>query len=83
MQQQLNEVLEGMTVSPDLIKKIYQGEVNDFFLLHLAELNKKMTYVKANQGKQIKAFKDIGPELERLRQKVICAHFLCSPLTLD
>jgi hypothetical protein len=29
-----------------------------------------MTFVKHNQGKHIRAFKDIGPEMERLRLKV-------------
>lgn len=51
-------------------RKIYQGEVNDFFLQHLSDLNLKMTYVKMHQGKHIRAFKDVGPELERLRLKV-------------
>ncbi|KAJ3078102.1 Vacuolar protein sorting-associated protein 52, partial [Quaeritorhiza haematococci] len=70
-QQALNVVLDGLVISPDLIKKICEGEVNDFFLQHLSDLNKKMTWVKnqTQQGKHIRALKDVGPELERLRLK--------------
>ncbi|KAI8822052.1 Sac2 family-domain-containing protein [Fimicolochytrium jonesii] len=67
MQTILNSVLDGVLVSPDLIRKISEGEVNEFFLQHLADLNKKMAYVKSQQGQHIRAFKDVGPELERLR----------------
>ena len=56
-------------MSPDLIKKITQGEINEFFIQHLSELNTIMAFVKANQGKHIRAFKEVGPELERLRLK--------------
>ncbi|KAJ3165680.1 hypothetical protein HDU88_003873 [Geranomyces variabilis] len=69
MQQSLNTVLEGVVISPDLIRKICEGEVNEFFLQHLADLNKKMSFVKSQQGQHVKAFKDVGPELERLRLK--------------
>jgi hypothetical protein len=52
------------------IRKICEGEVNEFFLQHLMELNKKMTYVKSQKGSHIRALKDVGPEMERLRLKV-------------
>ncbi|KAJ3264935.1 hypothetical protein HDU76_012113, partial [Blyttiomyces sp. JEL0837] len=65
----LNGVLEGIVVEPDLIKKICEGEVNEFFLQHLLDLNKKMAYVKSQKGSHIRALKDVGPELERLRLK--------------
>ncbi|KAJ3117755.1 Vacuolar protein sorting-associated protein 52 [Phlyctochytrium bullatum] len=45
-------------------RMICEGEVNEFFLSHLIDLNKKMTYVKAQKGKHIRALKDVGPELE-------------------
>ncbi|TPX57670.1 hypothetical protein PhCBS80983_g03685 [Powellomyces hirtus] len=66
MQQSLNTVLEGPLIS-HIFRKICEGEVNEFFLQHLADLNKKMAYVKSQQGQHVKAFKDVGPELERLR----------------
>eukprot|EP00842_Homolaphlyctis_polyrhiza_P007101 jgi/Hompol1/980/HPOL_001180-RA len=65
----LNELLEGTVVSPDLIKKICEGEINEFFLQHLSDLNKKMSFVKSRQEKKIRSFKDVGPELDRLRFK--------------
>ncbi|KAI8927959.1 Sac2 family-domain-containing protein [Entophlyctis helioformis] len=68
-QMSLFELLEGTVVSPDLIRKIFEGEINEFFLQHLADLNKKMAYVKSRQEKKIRGFKDVGPELERLRMK--------------
>ncbi|TPX61117.1 hypothetical protein SpCBS45565_g07345 [Spizellomyces sp. 'palustris'] len=69
IQQLLNTVLDGVVINPDLIRKICEGEVNEFFLQHLADLNKKMAFVKSQQGQHIRAFKDAGPELERLRLK--------------
>ena len=53
-----------------LFRKITEGEVDEIWLAYLTELNKKMTYVKRNQKKNIKAIKDVGPELEKLRLKV-------------
>ena len=53
-----------------LFRKITEGEVDEIWLAYLTELNKKMTYVKRNQKKNIKANKDVGPELEKLRLKV-------------
>lgn len=76
----MSAFLDGTVISPDLIKyrvitrKICEGEVNEFFLQHLQELNSKIAYVVANEDKNIKAFKNIGPELERLRLKVICVN---------
>ncbi|KAJ3265746.1 hypothetical protein HDU77_004014 [Chytriomyces hyalinus] len=68
-QEHLSKVLEGLVITPDLIKKICEGEVNEFFLQHLLDLNKKMAYVKSQKGAHIRALKDVGPELERLRLK--------------
>ncbi|KAJ3031355.1 UNVERIFIED_CONTAM: hypothetical protein HDU68_004772 [Siphonaria sp. JEL0065] len=53
----LSKVLDGLIITPDLIKKICEGEVNEFFLQHLLDLNQKMTFVKSQK------------ELERLRLK--------------
>ena len=69
VRQQLGEALEGLALSPDIIRIISNGEVNDEFMEALLQLNAKMTYVKLNVGKQFRAFKDIGPEMERLRLK--------------
>lgn len=53
-----------------LFRKITEGEVDEIWLAYLTELNKKMTYVKRNQKMNVKAIKDVGPELEKLRLKV-------------
>ncbi|KAJ3025912.1 UNVERIFIED_CONTAM: hypothetical protein HDU68_006497 [Siphonaria sp. JEL0065] len=68
-QDMLSKVLDGLVITPDLIKKICEGEVNEFFLQHLLDLNKKMTFVKSQKGAHVRALKDVGPELERLRLK--------------
>lgn len=66
----LNELLEGILVTPQLIRKIYDGEIDETWLGALAELNSKMYHAKARQGRHIRALKEVGPELERLRIKV-------------
>ncbi|KAG0004561.1 Histone acetyltransferase kat2b [Modicella reniformis] len=67
----LNELLEGILVTPQLIRKIYDGEVDETWLGALAELNSKMYHAKARQGRHIRALKEVGPELERLRIKTV------------
>jgi len=69
LQLALHESLEGLVISPDLIKKITDGEINEFFIDHLQQIDTKMSYVVAQSGKKIYALKEIGPELERLRIK--------------
>ncbi|CAG8435656.1 8672_t:CDS:10 [Funneliformis mosseae] len=69
VEQKLNTVLEGTVIPPQMIKKITEGDVDEIWLSYLTELNKKMTYVKRNQKKNVKAIKDVGPELEKLRLK--------------
>ncbi|KAG0043050.1 Vacuolar protein sorting-associated protein 52 [Gryganskiella cystojenkinii] len=67
----LNDLLEGILVTPQLIRKIYDGEVDETWLAALAELNSKMYHAKARQGRHIRALKEVGPELERLRVKTV------------
>ncbi|CAI2179528.1 12012_t:CDS:10 [Funneliformis geosporum] len=74
VEQKLNTVLEGTIISMPhfkfvLFRKITEGDVDEIWLSYLTELNKKMTYVKRNQKKNVKAIKDVGPELEKLRLK--------------
>lgn len=52
------------------LRKITEDEIDEIWLAYLTELNKKMSYTKQKQGKNIKALKDVGPELEKLRLKV-------------
>ncbi|KAG9300693.1 hypothetical protein G9A89_023491 [Geosiphon pyriformis] len=69
VEKQLSQVLDEVIISPSMIKKITEGDVDDAWLAYLIELNKKMIYIKTNQDKNIKAIKDVGPELEKLRLK--------------
>ena len=64
------ELLEGITISPDLIKKITEADINEFFINNLQELNLKLNYVLAHQDQGIKSLHNVAPELERLRIKV-------------
>lgn len=57
-------------MTPHLIRKIYDGEVDDTWLAAIADLNSKMHHAKSRQGRHIRALKEVGPELERLRIKV-------------
>ncbi|KNE59537.1 hypothetical protein AMAG_03804 [Allomyces macrogynus ATCC 38327] len=69
LQGKLSAVLDGTVISPDLIHKVVEAEVNELYLPVIAELNAKMVFVKDNKDSHIRAFKDAGPELERLRNK--------------
>jgi hypothetical protein len=52
------------------ISKICDGETNEFYAQHVAELSKKMKLYKILQTQDIRALKEVGPELEKLRIKV-------------
>lgn len=65
-----SQLLEGITVSPDLVKKICDAEINEFFVVNLEELDTKLNYVIAHQLNGIKALHNVAPELDRLRLKV-------------
>jgi hypothetical protein len=69
VQSKLSNVLENTLVTPKLIKEIVESEVNEAYLVSLSSLNTIMKYIKSNKSSHIRAFKDVGPELERLRNK--------------
>ncbi|KAF0539370.1 Vps52-domain-containing protein [Gigaspora margarita] len=69
VEKNLSTVLEGTVISPSMIKVITEDDVDEAWLAYLMELNKKMTYVKNGQTNNIKAIRDVGPELEKLRLK--------------
>ncbi|CAG8500174.1 4506_t:CDS:10, partial [Ambispora leptoticha] len=71
VEEQLSAVLDGIVIPPPMIKKITEGEVDETWLAYLNELNRKMIYVTKNQDKEFVAFKDVGPELEKLRLKAV------------
>ncbi|KAF9968824.1 Vacuolar protein sorting-associated protein 52 [Actinomortierella ambigua] len=67
----LNELLEGILISPHMIRKISDGDVDDSWLQALLELNAKMRFAKQQRGRHIRALKEVGPEMERLRIKAV------------
>ncbi|KAG0016183.1 Vacuolar protein sorting-associated protein 52 [Podila clonocystis] len=71
IENQLNCLLEDVVVTPQLIRKIYDGEVDDTWLAATADLNSRMHHAKSRQGRHIRALKEVGPELERLRIKAV------------
>lgn len=71
-------------------RKITEGDVDEVWLQYLLGINKQMRFVKSNQNKPIKAFRNMGPELEKLRLKAASTirdffisriHSLCVPNT--
>ncbi|KAF9425518.1 Vacuolar protein sorting-associated protein 52 [Podila epigama] len=61
----LNNLLEGILVTPQLIRKIYDGEVDETWLEALADLNSKMYHTRARQGRHIRALKEA---VEKIRE---------------
>ncbi|KAF7727175.1 hypothetical protein EC973_007950 [Apophysomyces ossiformis] len=86
----LGKTLQGMVIPPYVIKKITEGEVDEAWLQYLLAINKQMRFVKANQNRPIKALRNVGPELEKLRLRAAITirdffisriHSLCVPNT--
>lgn len=75
---EITAVVDGLLVPMDCIHTIMESDVNDQFTEKILELNKKMSYVKSLSGQPIRSFKDIGPEMERLRIRVIHLKFFIS-----
>lgn len=56
-------------------RKITEGEVGESYVPHVVELDHKIAYLKSQQTKPVRAFRDVGPELERLRLRVRLCEF--------
>ncbi|KAL1919768.1 uncharacterized protein VTP21DRAFT_1699 [Calcarisporiella thermophila] len=69
VEDKLSEVLDGLVVPPYMIKKIFESDIDDVWIAYLTEIDKKMGYVKSNRDKSIRALRDVGPKLEKLRLK--------------
>ncbi|ORX50460.1 Vps52-domain-containing protein [Hesseltinella vesiculosa] len=90
VESRLTRVLQGMVIPPYVIKKISEDEVDEVWMQYVLGINKQMRFVKANQQKPIKALRNVGPEMERLRLKAAATirdffvsriHGLCVPNT--
>jgi len=76
VQKELEKLITGIFVSPNLINHIYEDSVDEQYLKNVIELNKIMKFVKEQPNKKlIHSLKDIGPELERLRL-ILCYYHL-------
>lgn len=59
-QKSIDELLEGIFITPAMIMKISEGEVNEFYIMHLNDLNRKMNYIKTKNPENIESIKDVG-----------------------
>ncbi|KAI8091254.1 Sac2 family-domain-containing protein [Gilbertella persicaria] len=71
VESRLGKALQGMVIPPYVIKKITEDDVDEVWLEYLLMINKQMRFVKANQHRPIKALRNVGPELEKLRLKAV------------
>lgn len=66
----LGPVVEDVALSPSVIRRIVEGDVNDSWVKALKEADRKMKAIEALGPKKVKAAQDVKPELERLTHKV-------------
>ncbi|KAJ8470223.1 hypothetical protein OPV22_024566 [Ensete ventricosum] len=72
----LAKFVEDIIVPPRMVDIVIDGEVNDEYLRTLELLSRKLKFIEVDSMvKGSKALKDIQPELERLRQKVVAKVF--------
>lgn len=69
-------MVEDVALSPNVVKRIIDGDVNDSWVRSLQEVDSKMKAIAALDAIKVKATKDVKPELERLEHKVLFNRFL-------
>ena len=69
-------MVEDVALSPNVVKRIIDGDVNDSWVKSLQEVDSKMKAIAALDAIKVKATKDVKPELERLEHKVLSSRFL-------
>ncbi|KAG0638225.1 Sac2 family-domain-containing protein [Tuber brumale] len=67
----LGPVVEDVALSPNVVKRIIDGDVNDSWVRSLQVVDAKMKAIAALDATKVKATKDVKPELERLELKAI------------
>ncbi|CUS09488.1 unnamed protein product [Tuber aestivum] len=67
----LGPVVEAVALSPNVVKRIIDGDVNDSWVRSLQEVDTKMKAIAALDSTKVKATKDVKPELDRLEHKAI------------
>lgn len=67
----LGPVVEEISVSPEVVSKISEGQIDETWVKLLSELDKRTTAHKKNASQlQSRAMSDLGPLLEKLTLKV-------------
>jgi vacuolar protein sorting-associated protein 52 len=72
VEQLLRPSVEEISISPAVVRKISEGQVDDEFIRALAELEErsKVILAKSKEQTQPKALEDVMPLLENLKNKV-------------
>eukprot|EP00887_Chlorella_sp_A99_P005859 scaffold1.g5859.t1 len=70
--ERLDAFIDSTAIPPSLVYGIVQGDVNAEFLEHLAELGRKLDFVAGDETARLSAaYRDIAPELERLKARAV------------
>ncbi|KAL7275223.1 Vacuolar protein sorting-associated protein 52 [Rhizina undulata] len=67
----LGPIVEDVAISPRIIKRLVEGDVNETWVKALQEADRKMKAVELRDPAKVKAVQDVRPELERLTHKAI------------
>ncbi len=67
----LSSFITQIVVPPELVAAICDAEVNEQYLDHVLELNKKCAFARQPSTSMTSACADIAPELEKLRLKSV------------
>ena len=71
-EQKLSQFIESVAIPPALIEGIVQTEVDETFHENLLSLHRKLNFLEKNEAAQNSAaYKDVAPELEKLRIKAV------------
>ncbi|GAO45919.1 Vps52/Sac2 [Saitoella complicata NRRL Y-17804] len=63
--------VEGIVLSPAVIRRITDGEVNDAWLDALMELDQKTAELATHSPQEIKAFEEVATQMKKLKQRAI------------
>eukprot|EP00439_Symbiodinium_sp_Y106_P050546 s1863_g6.t1 len=67
----MSDYVGSVVVSPQLVRQICEEEINEAYLGHLSELNKKLDHVKQQEMQKLPSCAQSAPELEKLRTKAV------------
>lgn len=67
---ELRKFIDAVALPPDLIQNICDAEITETYLEYLLMVNNKMECFKDEETQKTEAFKDVQPELDKLRNKV-------------